>query len=121
MTDRRLRARTRPERRRSVRVSHDLEIRTLSEDGELALACAADISEDGIFVEFVLPYPEGTQLRVEFVLPGVGAFSARARVASAQRWLDPQEGLVPGNGLEFVDVAPEAQERLERWLRDRIS
>lgn len=120
MTDRRTRARQRVDRRRSVRFPAPLALRVLAQDGELALACAADLSEDGMFVEFVLPYDEGTQLRVELDLPGEGAFWARARVQSAQTWLDPKEGRVPGNGLEFVDISPECEARLRRYLERQL-
>jgi hypothetical protein len=119
-TDRRHNARARSDRRRNVRIAQSLELRTLSEDGELSLACAADIGEDGMFVEYVLPYPEGTQLRVEFVLPGAGAMWARAKVVSAQTWLAPDQSARPGNGLRFLDMDDEARGRLSRWLEAQI-
>ncbi len=121
MTDRRQNPRVRSERRRAVRIIQDLELRTLSEDGELSLACAADLSEDGMFVEYVLPYSEGTQLRVEFILPGAGSMWARAKVVSAQTWLAPDQSLRPGNGLQFLDMPAESKDRLSRWLSAQIA
>lgn len=104
------------ERRTSVRVGDDLAIRTRTEHGERAITSGGKLSEAGLFVEYVLPYESGTRLQVDFVLPGVGAVTVEAEVASAQTFLPSDASTPMGNGLRFVSATPEALERIRSYI-----
>jgi hypothetical protein len=104
------------ERRTSVRVGGDLSTRTRTDGGELAFTSGGEVSEAGLFVEYVLPYPEGTRLSVDFVLPGVGDVSVQAVVASAQTFLPGDASTRLGNGLRFVDPSASARERIRTFI-----
>lgn len=109
------------ERRESVRVGDDIQIKLIAPDGEVTFAQAARVSETGIFVELILPYPEGTDLRLEFRLPGIGEVSTTATVVSANKYLAPDISNRTGNGLRFVELEGEQRERIRRFIADVLS
>jgi hypothetical protein len=117
MDERRSSHRPDSERRRSVRVGDAIPIRTFAGDYDVAITCGAQLSEHGLFVEYVLPYPEGTQLILECVLPGVGELKARAEVVSAQEWLPSDLSRKLGNGLRFVELDDAARGNVRDFLR----
>ena len=92
------------DRRRSARIAEDLMVRTTTADGEIAIACAGELSENGLFVEYILPYERGTKVQVEFDLPGGGSVHADAVVASVETFLPDDLSRKPGNGLRFEDL-----------------
>lgn len=108
------------ERRESVRVGDDLQIRTRTEDGELAFAAGGAVSETGLFVEYVLPYVLGTRLRVEFFLPGHGAVSVDAEVVSAQNFLPSDFSSKPGNGLRFLNLDASGRRTVRMFIAEQL-
>lgn len=104
------------ERRTSVRVGEDLAVRTRTDEGELAITSGGRLSEAGLFVEYVLPYPAGQKLTVDFMLPGIGDVSVQAVVASAQTFLPSDASTPLGNGLQFTDMPPEAVARIRTFI-----
>ena len=107
------------ERRESVRVGDDIQIKLTATGGEVTFAQAAKISETGIFVELILPYAEDTKLEVEFRLPGIGEVVTTATVVSAHKYLAPDISNRTGNGLRFAELAPEHRERIRTFI-DRV-
>ncbi len=108
------------ERRESVRVGDDLQIRTRTKDGELAFAAGGALSETGLFVEYVLPYEPGTRLHVEFFLPGQGSVSVDAEVASAQTFLPSDFSVKPGNGLRFVNLDAGGRRKVRMFISEQL-
>jgi len=104
------------ERRTSVRVGDNITIKTVTDDGEETFAVGASVSEGGMFVECILPYPEGTSLDVSFDLPGVGMVSAKARVVSAERYLMTDASNRIGNGLKFEEIGAADRTRVRSFI-----
>ena len=70
-----------------------------------------DLSATGMFINTVRSYPEGSVLKVRFVLEGSGVeVQARAEV----RYCLPGVGV----GIEFVDISRESRAAIERELND---
>lgn len=109
------------DRRRSVRLGDDIPVKTTTADGFLELSCAMDVSESGIFVEYVLPYPEGTELRVEFQLADIGRIGALAVVVSARNFLPSDVSDRIGNGLRFIEIGEIEQHRIRRFLERALN
>lgn len=78
-----------------------------------------DLSEGGVFVATYDLQPIGTEIDVEFTLPGGQEVKVRGQV----RWLrDPMEetpGLFPGMGVQFQTVAPEALAAIQEFIGNR--
>ena len=78
------------------------------------IGSAVDISTGGLFVETHETLAVGDQLNLEMWIPEAGTFIA---VPGEVRWHQPPEESggsdLNGYGLQFVDVGPEMQERLE--------
>lgn len=77
-----------------------------------------NISEVGIFVRTQEPLEVGTQLTLKFGPPGSGeAFVLTGLV----QWINPVRMLAdnpnPGMGIRFVNLTPEARERLVDMVR----
>lgn len=109
------------ERRESVRVGDDIQIKLTAPDGEVTFAQAARVSETGIFVELILPYPEDTVLTLEFRLPGIGEVNTPATVVSAHKYLAPDISNRTGNGLRFGELDPQQRERIREFIAEALS
>ncbi|GEM_PF-2986109 len=104
MNDRRTGHRTDADRRESARIREEFPIRTTTEQGEVAITSAGELSENGLFVEYILPYDRGTSVHLEFDLPGGGKVQAEAEVASVETFLPLDASRKTGNGLRFTDI-----------------
>ncbi len=109
------------ERRESVRVGDDIQIKLIAPDGEVTFAQAARVSETGIFVELILPYPEDTELQLDFRLPGIGEVITTATVVSANKYLAPDISNRTGNGLRFGELDPEQRQRIRTFIDRALS
>jgi uncharacterized protein (TIGR02266 family) len=79
-----------------------------------------NISQTGIFVNTPEPLPVGTTVRLLISLPEVDVPEIRGRVARVQ---DGSDGSDAGMGVEFLDLDPAVERRLEeivRELRERL-
>ncbi len=108
------------ERRTSVRVGDNLQLRTRTDDGEETFAVGGSVSENGIFVECILPYPEGTNLEVTFDLPGQGMVHATAQVVSAERFQLSDASNRTGNGLKFETIAEVDRDRVRGFIASQL-
>src|SRR5258707_9033809 len=70
-----------------------------------------DLSSTGMFINTTRSYPEGSVLKVRFVLERTGLeVQARTEV----RYCLPGVGV----GIEFVDISPESRSAIEKELND---
>jgi hypothetical protein len=104
------------DRRESARIREDFAVRTTTDAGEVAIACAGELSENGLFVEYILPYERGTAVHVEFELPGGGAIQAEAEVASVETFLPADLSRKRGNGLRFTDLTSGARAAIRVFI-----
>jgi len=73
---------------------------------------SANLSAGGIFLERTIPHPVGTIVNLAFTLPDEGAkLEVRAEIVNAA-----SEDEALGMGLRFVDLSPEAAERIDRLV-----
>lgn len=103
---------------KSVRVNVRLPL-TLESGGVRWAASSVNISLGGMFVEMARFLQPGTEMLIEFTLPGTSLqpMLIRGKVA----WLNRSEGkikrdLPAGMGIEFIKMAPEAQAALGLFL-----
>ena len=66
----------------------------------------------GVFIESVAPLPAGSEIHLDFTLPGrIG----HIRVEGIVVWSRPEakaEGLQPGMGIQFKQVAEDDREKI---------
>lgn len=104
MKSRRSGHRSEADRRESVRIADEFPIRTTTAEGEVAITSAGELSENGLFVEYILPYERGTSVHLDFDLPGGGGIQAEAEVTSVETFLPADLSRKRGNGLRFTDI-----------------
>ena len=77
----------------------------------------SDISKGGIFLETQSPLPLGTEMELEFELPGVEeTMKVKGRVVRTVMG-DTVEALRrPGMGLEFIDIGEEEKRKIEKFI-----
>jgi hypothetical protein len=114
--DRRTGHRGSGDRRESARITEDFAVRTTTAEGEVAISCAGELSENGLFVEYILPYERGTAVRVEFDLPGGGAIQVDAEVASVETFLPVDLSRKKGNGLRFTNLTSGARAAIRVFI-----
>lgn len=74
---------------------------------------ASDLSVGGLHLAGTISHPEGTRVSLELHLPGTGApVRVEAEVVS-----EPGDPI--GMHLRFVDLDPDARERIERFIAAR--
>jgi len=90
-----------------------IDVRYQTEGGELMESRTTGIGGGGLFIESVRPFPPGTLLNVEFVLPDRPAQWLRAtgRVAWVCERPD-QYHFHPGMGIKFEEISEEIRERV---------
>jgi len=88
----------------------------LDEDADVLYS--ADISERGIFLETVCPYPVGTKLALRFNLPGsTRLICVVAEVARVVRETDHSDRwTVPGMGMAFMAIEPEDMQYIRSFI-----
>jgi uncharacterized protein (TIGR02266 family) len=87
------------------------------------LGFSQDISEGGLFVSTYETLPVGTDLDLEFSLPGsTGTVHSRARVCWVREYREGQDlsnGILPGMGVRFEGLAEEDRQRIAEFVRTR--
>ncbi len=121
MSKRRSEHRPDSDRRSSVRIPEEFAVRTTTEAGEVAIASAGELSENGLFVQYILPYEHGTVVHVEFELPGLDPIAVQAEVASVETFLPSDLSRTKGNGLRFVDLAPHHHAAIRAFIDRSLS
>lgn len=100
------------ERRRYYRQPVEMAVRVITEEKELK-AMSTNISEGGMAIILPEPLPRNGISRLRFTLP---ESQAALEVESEVAWANP-EGRA---GLRFLNVPPNSQEYLEKWLSQEM-
>jgi CheY-like chemotaxis protein len=101
------------ERRRYFRHPIDMPLRISLANNQEVTATATNISEGGMSIRTLGKFSKDLVAQLRFTLPGTSApLELKGQVAWA---------VGSGNaGIRFVDVAPNVQLHLEKWLSDRL-
>ena len=91
---------------RRHKVSIPLELRAEHAKAPIRMN-ATDVSGNGCYVESMMPFPLGTNLRIDFWLD-----SERISITAAVRTSDPGVG----NGIEFTGMPAEVKNRMQAYL-----
>ena len=102
------------ERRRSMRAELIVRVDYSTVD-ELFSEFTRDINEGGLFIETEKPRPVGTEVALEFNLPG--SDEVIATTGMVVRVTGPEEGGVPGMGIEFDHLTPEDRTHINGLIR----
>lgn len=103
------------ERRRSPRASLIVRVRFGSVDAVFS-EFTRNVNEGGVFIKTDQPATLGTQVHLEFELPGgAGTIKAKGRVTHVQ---DRDDAFDPtGMGVKFEDLDSDARERINEFVR----
>jgi len=103
------------DRRKSERVGLVVRVTIQSVD-ELFSEFARNINEGGIVIETDTPQPPGSQVELQFKLPGSDELiSVAGTVVRATR--DESASEAPGMGIEFGNLNPAARQRINQLIR----
>jgi type IV pilus assembly protein PilZ len=101
--------------RQSDRLQHELLVAYRTVD-TFVTDWAVNISRGGLFINTRSPLPVGTIVRLMISLPDAAfPFDLKGRVIRVNEYDNPGN-LVPGMGLEFMDVDDEKRSRIERFV-----
>jgi uncharacterized protein (TIGR02266 family) len=107
---------------RSVSTRDRVHLRTnigLGSDSNFFTGFSTDIHTGGLFVATVETVPRGTQVDLDFTLPGGRPLKASGVV----RWLrepnDHTPDLMPGVGVQFQELQPEVASLISDFVRQR--
>jgi hypothetical protein len=98
------------ERRGSPRIPLEMWVEEINE-GERYFRRAGNLSRGGLRLEHTIPLPIGTTVHLTFTLPGDSeAVSVSGQIVSSTGPDDLKMG------LKFIDLAAEAQQRIDAYL-----
>ena len=109
------------ERRRSERAELIVRVDYATVD-ELFSEFSRDVNEGGLFIETDKPRPPGTEVALQFNLPGSSTTIETNGIVV--RVSDGSDGSAPGMGIQFGDLPPDARRHIDqviRALRSRAS
>src|SRR5260370_26865217 len=96
------------EKRRTPRYSFIASAELIEVRADVRIASrVSELSLHGCYLDMMNPFPQGTDVLVK-IAAGDAFFEARAKIVYAQQNM--------GAGVGFVQVAPDSQAVLERWL-----
>jgi len=96
------------EKRRSLRYSFIASAELIEEKADVRIASrVSELSLDGCYLDMMNPFPTGTMVLVK-IAAGDAFFEAKAKIVYSQPNM--------GAGVGFLQVAPDSQVVLERWL-----
>jgi CheY-like chemotaxis protein len=81
--------------------------------------CASVLSEHGMYVRTLSPYPRDDRLALEMNINGRVVVADAAVLHSHRLGEGPYSG--PGMGLKFIRIAPEDQEFIRQFIREEVS
>jgi len=110
----------RKERRNFPRKGIKVELKCL-EEGSFSVHFTRDISAGGLFTEAKKPFPLGSEVFLDFFLPGIrdkfklkGKVIRRVTVKQAKT-----DGYVPGMGIEFIEISQSIQDKLNKFIKTK--
>ena len=96
------------EKRRSPRYSFIASAELIEERADVRIASrVSELSLHGCYLDMMNPFPTGTMVLVK-ISAGDAFFEAKAKIVYSQPNM--------GAGVGFLEVGPESQSALERWL-----
>jgi hypothetical protein len=96
------------EKRRSPRYSFIASAELIEERADVRIASrVSELSLHGCYLDMMNPFPTGTMVLVK-ISAGDAFFEAKAKIIYSQPNM--------GAGVGFLEVGPESQSALERWL-----
>ena len=102
------------DRRRTSRAAVTVRIDYSTVD-EMFSEFTRDINEGGLFIETEKPHEPGTEVAMQFHLPGTDeVLQTLGRVVRVSRGAP---GMTPGMGIEFDELAPEDRRRIDQIVR----
>ena len=103
------------DRRKSQRIPVNMWVQE-SKERELYFQRAVNLSRDGMFLERTIPHPIGTEVLLEFTLPGQAeSMKVKARIVNTP---DNEAGL--GMGLEFTDLDERERAAIEAYIERAV-
>lgn len=101
--------------RRAARLHHEILVAYRTVDGFIT-DWAVNISKGGLFVNTRAPLPVGSQVRLIVSLPNAAfPFDLQGKVSWVNEF-DNASNLVPGMGIEFVDIDEEKKSRIADFV-----
>ncbi len=109
------------EKRRNLRIPlRVLRVETKIQ-GDVFFGHATNISKTGLFIQTANPKPTGTKVHIRFNLPDTQEkIACLAEVSWIQDYTG-QKGPQPGMGLKFVELSPEADHSLNRFVEEQAN
>ena len=107
-----------PPRRESPRVSMHAAV-DLCSDSNFYSGFSTNLSEGGLFIATVSAPPRGTQIELTFTLPNGAPLKARGVVRWTREVNDALPEMMPGAGVEFVELAPEVAASVSDFVMKR--
>ena len=102
------------ERRRSQRAELIVRVDYATVD-EIFSEFTRDINEGGLFIETEKPRPAGTEVSMQFSLPG--GHEAVTTVGRVVRVTAGEDSGPPGMGIEFDDLTDDARKKINLLIR----
>ena len=102
------------DRRRTSRAAVTVRIDYATVD-ELFSEFTRDINEGGLFIETEKPHEPGTEVAMQFHLPGTD--EVLHTVGRVVRVSSGAPGMTPGMGIEFDELTPEDRRRIDQIVR----
>ncbi len=101
--------------RRAARLNHEILVAYRTMDGFIT-DWAVNISKGGLFVNTRAPLPVGSQVRLIVSLPNAAfPFDLQGKVSWVNEF-DNASNLVPGMGIEFVDIDEDKKARIADFV-----
>ncbi len=101
--------------RKAQRLHHEILVAYRTVDGFIT-DWAVNISKGGLFVNTRTPLPVGSQVRLIVSLPDAAfPFDLQGKVSWVNEF-DNASNLVPGMGIEFVDIDDEKRGRIAAFV-----
>lgn len=108
----------RKERRKFPRKEIKVELNCL-EGGSFSTCFTQNISANGLFAESNKPFPLGSDVYLDFFLPGIrDKFKLKGQVI--RRITEKQakkDGYVPGTGIEFIEISQSNQDEINKFVK----
>lgn len=111
-------ARAAAPRRESPRVALCTEV-DLGSDSNFYGGFSTNLSEGGLFIATVSTPPKGTLVELTFTLPGGVPIKAQGVVRWTREVNDALPEMMPGAGVEFVDLGPEVAASISEFVMKR--
>ncbi|MHB8418920.1 MAG: TIGR02266 family protein [Myxococcales bacterium] len=101
--------------RKSNRLHHEILVAYRTVDGFIT-DWAVNISKGGLFVNTRTPLPVGSQVRLIISLPSAAfPYDLQGKVSWVNEF-DNESNLVPGMGIEFVDIGEEQKAKIADFV-----